>query len=336
MTLKELAKELNLSISAVSKALRDSHEISAKTKELVLAKAKELNYQVNPIASSLRKQKSKTIGVVIPEIANNFFSLAINGIESIAAERGYHVLIYLTHEDMEKEVAITKLLQHGRVDGIILSMSSNTSDTAHLTELKNKEIPLVLFDRIAENIMCPKVTTDDFQSGFKATKHLISRQCHDIAFLYISNRLSISNRRQSGYMDALLKNGIKVDNDLIIECEHDHENNKKIIRNLLTRKNRPQAIFGSVEKLILTTYEVCNELGLKIPQDLKVVGFSNSPMAGLLNPSLTTITQPAYEIGNKAASILFELVEKRMLNKLMPETTTLNAEFIIRNSTASI
>ena len=137
-------------------------------------------------------------------------------------------------------------------------------------------------------------------------------------------------------MDALLKNGIKVDNDLIIECEHDDESNRKIIRNLLTRKNRPQAIFGSVEKLILTTYEVCNELGIKIPQDLKVVGFSNSPMAGLLNPSLTTITQPAYEIGNKAASILFELVEKRMLNKLLPETTTLNAEFIIRNSTASI
>jgi LacI family transcriptional regulator len=148
MNLKHIAAELNLSFSTVSKALRNSHEISDGTKKLVLAKAKELNYQVNPFASSLRKQKSKTIAVVIPEVVNDFFGPVINGIESIAQEKGYHVLIYLTHEDMKKEVAITKLLQNGRVDGVLISISEKTSDSLHIEELKEKEIPLVFFDLI--------------------------------------------------------------------------------------------------------------------------------------------------------------------------------------------
>eukprot|EP01136_Pigoraptor_vietnamica_P015939 Opistho-1_new@59590 len=144
MNLKQLAKELNLSFSTVSKALSDSHEISAATKNKVLAKAKELNYQVNPFASSLRKQKSKTIAVIIPEVVNDFFGPVINGIESIAQEKGYHVLIYLTHEDMQKEKSITQLLQNGRVDGIMISLSEQTSDTSHLEILNEKKIPHVL------------------------------------------------------------------------------------------------------------------------------------------------------------------------------------------------
>ena len=138
MTIKELAKELNLSFSTVSKALNDSHEISIKTKQIVLQKAVELNYQVNPFASNLRKQKSKTIAVIIPEVVNDFFGPVINGIESIAQEKGYHVLIYLTHEDMQKEIAITQLLQNGRVDGVIISISAKTNHFSHLNTLKNK------------------------------------------------------------------------------------------------------------------------------------------------------------------------------------------------------
>jgi LacI family transcriptional regulator len=332
MNLKQLAKELNLSISAVSKALRDSHEISATTKAIVLAKAKELNYQVNPFASSLRKQKSKTIAVVIPEIANNFFSLVINGIESIAQERGYHVLIYLTHEDMQKEIAITKLLQNGRVDGIMMSLSSQTSNSLHIEELKNKDIPVVLFDRVADNINCPKITTDDYQSGFSATEHLIKNNCNQIAFLSISNNLSISNKRKSGYLDALLKSDKIIDNSIIVEFNHDDDNNKKLIRKLLTKKNRPDGIFASIEKLVLATYEICNELNIRIPEDLKVIGFSNLKTAALLRPSLSTITQPAFEMGREAASILFKLIEKRGFNIIL-EKTTLKSELILRDST---
>ena len=331
MNLIQLAKELNLSISSVSKALRDSHEISAATKEAVLAKAKELNYQVNPFASSLRKQKSNTIAVVIPEVANNFFTLAINGIESIAQEKGYHVLIYLTHEDIQKEIAITKLLQNGRVDGIMISLSGQTSGTTHLEELKEKGIPLVFFDRVAEHIDSPKVTTDDFNSGIKATEHLIENGCKRIAFLSIAQNLSISNKRMNGYLEALKKNRIKQDNSLVLACNGDEAKNTQLIRKLLKRKNRPDGIFASVEKLAISTYELCEELKLNIPRDIKIISFSNLQTAALLNPSLTTITQPAYEIGREAAAILFKLVEKRGYNFLL-EKTVLKSTLIERGS----
>jgi LacI family transcriptional regulator len=332
MTLKQLAKELNLSISSVSKALRDSHEISAATKKVVLAKAKELNFQVNPFASSLRKQKSKTIAVIIPEIANNFFALVINGIESIAQEKEYHVLIYLTHDDKDKEIAITKLLQNGRVDGIMMSLSSQTTDTSHLKELVENEIPLVFFDRVAEQIDSPKITTDDYYSGMKATEHLIEKGCNRIAYLSVSQNLSTSNKRMNGYLEALNKNEIKQEDRLILNCNDDEANNNQLIRKLLKRKKRPDGIFASVEKLAISTYEICKELNLKIPGDVKIICFSNLQTAALLNPSLTTITQPAYEIGREAAAILFKLVEKKGHNLAK---TVLKSVLIERNSTSA-
>ena len=335
MNLKQLAKELNLSISAVSKALRDSHEISAKTKEMVLAKAKELNYQVNPFASSLRKQKSKTIAIVVPEIDNFFFALAMNGIESIAQEKGYHVLIYLTHEDVGKEISITKILQNGRVDGVIMSISGQTADTSHLQELKDKEIPLVFFDRVPEHVSAPKINTDDVQSGMKATAHLLQMGCKRIAFLSFSNHLSISNKRMTGYLEELAKNNIKSDNRLIVQCSQEDSVNKKIIKKLLLRKNRPDGIFASVERLALNTYQVCNELNLKIPEDIKIIGFSNLPTASMLKPSLSTVTQPAYQMGREAASILFKLIEKRS-NNIILERTVIKSELIERESTAGL
>ncbi len=332
MNLKQLAKELNLSISAVSKALRDSHEISASTKLAVLAKAKELNYQVNPFASSLRKQKSKTIAVVVPEIDNIFFALAINGIESVAQEKEYHVLIYLTHEDAQKEVSVTQLLQNGRVDGIMMSLSSQTTDFSHIQQLKEKELPIVLFDRVAEHINVPKVTTDDYDSGESATEHLIEAGCKKIAFLSISNNLSISNKRKSGYIDSIKKNNLPNSKNLIIECSQDDEKNKLLIKNLLKKKNRPDGIFASVEKLALLCYEVCDELNLNIPADIKIIGFSNLHTAALLKPSLTTITQPAYEIGRESALLIFKLIEKRG-NSIIPEKTVVASSLIKRGST---
>lgn len=332
MNLKQLAKELNLSFSTVSKALRDSHEISAATKTKVLAKAKELNYQVNPLASSFRKQKSKTIAVIIPEVVNGFFGRVINGIESIAQEKGYHVLIYLTHEDMQKEVSITKLLQNGRVDGIMISLSEQTSDTAHLEELTAKELPLVFFDRIAEHIDVPKVVTDDFQCGVNATEHLLATGCKRVAILSISQKLSISSQRLNGYLEALKNHKIKQENSLIISCDRDEENNNELIRKLLKRKNRPDGIFAAVEKLAISTYEICSELNLSIPGDIKIITLSNSYMAGLLNPSLTTIKQPAFEMGREAAAILFKLIEKKG-HHFLKEKTVIKSTLIKRNST---
>nr|WP_294897977.1 LacI family DNA-binding transcriptional regulator [uncultured Pedobacter sp.] len=335
MNLKQIASQLNLSFSTVSKALRDSHEISDATKKLVLAKAKELNYEVNPFASSLRKQKSKTIAVIIPEVVNDFFGPAINGIESIAQEKGYHVLIYLTHEDMKKEVAITRLLQNGRVDGILISISEQTLDATHLEKLKEKKIPFVFFDRVVDHIQVPKVTTDDYHSGVKATEHLIESGCKRIGFLSISQSLSISNKRMAGYLDALKKHDLPIDNSLIINCPGNDERNKNLIRESLKRKNRPDGIFSSLEKLAIDTYEVCEELKLNIPKDVKVICFSNLKTAGLLNPSMTTITQPAFEMGKEATEILFKLIEGKK-HYFPLENTMINSKLIVRNSTKNI
>ena len=335
MNLKELAKELNLSISSVSRALRDSKEISPSTKELVLAKAKELNYHANPFASNLRRQKSKTIAVVIPEIANNFFSSAINGAESYAQKKGYHVLIYQTHDDVQQEISISKHLQNGRVDGILISLSSQTSTTDHLQDIKNNGIPIVFFDRVAEDISAPKITTNDYESGFKATEHLIENGCKKIAFLSISNKLSISNNRKNGYMDAVKKHGLVTNKKHVVTCDSNKEANIELIKELLQQPDRPDAIFACVEELAVASYVICEQLQLNIPNDVKIMSFSNLQTAAILNPSLTTITQPAYEIGREAASVLFQLMENKGSLQRNGDVV-LNSELMIRNSTKMV
>lgn len=332
MNLKKLAEELNLSFSTVSKALRDSHEISPTTKSRVIAKANELNYQVNPLASSFRKQKTKTIALIIPEVVNDFFGPVINGIESIAQEKGYHVLIYMTHEDMQKEIAIFKLLQTGRVDGIMLSLSEHTCDVSHLRELKERGVPLILFDRITDQIDVKTVTTDNFIGGKKATEHLIEKGCKRIAFLAISKTLSVSTGRMNGYLEALKENNMELQDDMILYCDGDDWENKEQIRKLLTGKDRPDGIFASVETLAISAYEVCDELKINIPKDLKVIAFSNSSLAALLNPSLTAIAQPAFEMGREAAAILVDLVEKKE-SRFRQQRTEIKSSLIVRNST---
>lgn len=331
--LKRLAKELNLAVSTVSRALRDSYEISAETKQRVFELARKLNYVPNPYASSLRKHKSKTIAVVIPEIANNFFALAINGIESIAQEKGYHVLIYLTHEQYSREVSISRHLQSGRVDGLLVSLAGETNNYDHLDELKQTGVPIVFFDRIVESLNSARVITNDFESGMKAADHLIERGCRRIAYLSISHNLSIANKRMEGYMKSLEKHGIAFDPKLVLQCSaNDHEGNYKAILNLLKKKNRPDGIFASVEKLAILSYQACAELKLRIPEDVKILGFSNLETAAWLNPSLTTITQPAFDIGKEAAALLFKTIEKKSMN-FSGEKIVLNSTLIVRNST---
>ncbi|NML22197.1 LacI family transcriptional regulator [Pseudoflavitalea sp. G-6-1-2] len=333
--LKRLAKELNLAVSTVSRALRDSYEISAETKQRVFELARKLNYVPNPYASSLRKQKSKTIAVVVPEIANNFFALAINGIESIAQEKGYHVLIYLTHEQFSREESIARHLQSGRVDGALVSLSGETSSFDHLNDLKQTGVPIVFFDRVCETLNSGRVTTNDFESGMVAAEHLVERGCRKIAYLSISNNLSIASKRMDGYLKALEKAGVPHDPKLVLQCSaNDNEANYKAIVNLLKKKNRPDGIFASVEKLAILSYQACEELKLKIPEDIKILGFSNLETAAWLNPSLTTITQPAFEIGKEAAALLFKTLEKKSMN-FSDEKIMLNSKLIVRKSTGN-
>ena len=332
VNLKDLAKQLNISVSSVSKALRDSHEIAEETKKKVRSLALELGYSPNPYAGFLRNQKSKTIALIAPELTNNFFVQAISGAESIAQEHDYHILVYTTNDDFEKEKSILSHLMNGRVDGVILSLASTTKSFNHLTDLIESGIPIVFFDRICHEIETAKITTNDFASGFNATEHLINNGCKKIAYLSISENLSIDNKRKQGYFEALSKHDFKIDESLIVRCSNDEKENILIIKSLLTGPNKPDAIFASIEKLALLTYAVCNDIGIKIPQDLKVISFSNLRTASLLNPSLTTITQPAFEMGEIAAKILFKYLAKRR-SIITNENIVLKSELTVRNST---
>ena len=330
--LKKLAEELGLSISSVSKALRDSYEISAETKKRVLAMAEKMNYQPNPFASSLRRKKSVTIAVVIPEIANNFFALALDGIQMVAQQKGYHLLTYLTHEDYKNEEATIRHLQGGRVDGVLISLCRDTESIHHLVSLHETGIPMVFFDRVPEQMDCPTVTTDDYESGFKATEHLINAGCKKIVCLSLSNYLSITHKRMKGYEDALKKHNIKLDPKLVIQCNNDNENNLALIKHMLSaKKDRPDGIFATVEKLAISTYYVCNDIKLKIPQQIKIISFSNLRTASLLSPSLSTITQPAFEIGKESASLLFRMIEKKTFGNRI-DKIVLKSSLIERNS----
>lgn len=314
VNLKRLAKELNLAVSTVSRALRDSHEIGKETKERVRALAEQLGFQPNPHASSLRQNKSKTIAVIVPEVENNFFSQVINGIESVAPSKGYHVLIYLTHEDFKKERDILQLLRNGRVDGLMLSLSNTTSSFGHLEAYRQAGIPIVLFDRVCETIEdVPMIITDDAEMGYRATEHLIKKGCNRVAYLYPAGESSIAIRRGTGYQNAIGKYQPK-QKPLFIECSTNDAQNQQVIRKLLrNKKERPDGIFAAIEKLAVNTYEVCHELNLSIPQDLKVISFSNLRAAALFNPPLSSIVQPAYEIGRESATILFKMIEKKLL-----------------------
>lgn len=331
MNLKKLAQDLNLSVSTISKAFRGSYDISPDTRARILARAKELNFQPNPMASGLRTQKSKTIAVIIPEIANNFFTLAINGIESVAQEKGYHVLIYITHEDKSKEVAFMQHLQNGRVDGVLMSLSGNTEDYRHLDHIKELQIPIIFFDRVYHNSATSRVTTDDFQSSYLATQHLIDRGCKRIAHLFVSPKLSISRNRLEGYLMALKENNMEISQELILDCSDEHQHDQVKIKTLLEIE-KPDGVFSSFEKLAMDVYRVCEEKRIQIPHHLKIISFSNLEIASLLKPSLTTITQPAFEIGKKAASVLFQSLEKKSF-KIPDEHIILKSVLIPRGST---
>ncbi|WP_207512450.1 LacI family DNA-binding transcriptional regulator [Longitalea luteola] len=332
VNLKKLAKELNLAVSTVSRALRDSHEISPQTKERVRELALKLGFQPNPHASSLRQNKSKTIAVIIPEIENNFFSQVINGIESVTPSKGYHVLIYLTHEDYNKERDILQLLRNGRVDGIMISVSNTTTNTDHIDAWRQSGMPLVLFDRTCEELDVPNIMTNDAEMAFKATEHLLKRGCRQIAFLGMAGNLSISNRRKAGYLSALEKYKVAAPPQIIELTTKDYIN-RDLLHEVFRRESRPDGVFAAIEKFAVNTYEVCKELKLPIPREVKVVSFSNLQAAALFDPALSTIIQPAYDIGREAANILFKIIEKKML---MPyeKKMILPSQLIERASTA--
>jgi LacI family transcriptional regulator len=332
ITIRKIAKDLKLAVSTVSKALRDSHEISAATKAKVFAYAAELDYAPNPYASSLKRRRSGNIAVVLPEVADSFFSAAINGIEEVAQQQGYHVMVYLTHEDVKKEQSIVRDFLNGRVDGVLISIASNAENYNHLTDLSSRQVPLVFFDRICEEINTPSIITNDEECGYNATRHLLERGCRNIAFLSLFNDLPIIRNRMTGYQKALTEAHINSAKGSTLFLTNDELLNKVQIKKMLEEGRRPDGIIGSVEKVTMQAYDVCREMGLRIPTDVKIIGFSHLQIAHLLSPSLTTITQPAFEMGKMAASILFRKLENKT-SSLQNEKIVIPSLLIEREST---
>ncbi|GAB3026083.1 LacI family DNA-binding transcriptional regulator [Niabella terrae] len=310
VTIKTLAQQLGLSIATVSKALKDSYEISAVTKKKVLDLAADLNYTPNPYASSLRKQSSKTIAVILPEVADNFFSLAINGIQEVASSRNYHVLIYLSHEKTAIEKEVVKHCMSGRVDGVLISVSNETCDSTHFSMLEAGKIPLVFFDRDFEGYAAPKVVTNDYECGRLAARHLIQRGCIRPLLLSSSTALSICNKRAAGFTDFLKEKKLPSDDAVRLIKGNDSRSIMRQLKRILQSTPSPDGIVATVERLAIHAYSVCKTEKILIPRDLKIIAFSTLETAPLLSPSLTTITQPAFEIGKNAAELLVNLIEK--------------------------
>lgn len=334
VTIKDIAKALGLSTSTVSRALRDSHEISAETKQLVLDCAEKLNYRPNPIALSLKEKRSRSIGVVVCEIANNFFSQIINGIESIAYDRGYNVIISQSHESYEREVMDLHYLSSRSVDGLLISVSTETNDTSHIRALHEKGLPIVLFDRIADEIKTHTVVSDNFQGAYDATEHLIKNGYKKIAALTNSEFLSITSERLAGYREALLAHDIKPINSWVKHCFYGgmiFSEIEEAVNNLLTQKNKPDAIFTTSDKLTTGCLKTLIRRGIRVPDEIAVIGFSNTDIPELLNPSLSVIRQPAYEMGKAATELLLQLIESKRPIKDF-EKRVLTPEIQIRDS----
>ncbi|MEO6541002.1 MAG: LacI family DNA-binding transcriptional regulator [Ferruginibacter sp.] len=337
ITIKDIAKALGLSTSTVSRALRGSHEISSDTKKMVIEYAEQFNYRPNPIALSLKERRSRSIGVVVCEIANNFFSQAINGIESVAYNRGYHVIISQSHESYDREVVNVEHLASRSVDGLLVSISAETDRFEHFKNLHDKGFPIVFFDRITDGIETHKVVADNYKGGYDATQHLIDAGYKKIAHLTSASHLSISRERLEGYKAALRDNNIPLNESYIKNCNHGGMIYKELedaVKSLVDLKDKPDAIFSAGDRLTVSCLAALRAIGLKIPEDIALVGFSNSPLVELMNPSLTAVKQPAFEMGQTATELLIKLIEsKRAVTEF--ETIVLQTEVIVRDSSAT-
>ena len=310
VTLKQIAKELDVSISTVSKALRDSTEISEDTRLKVQAFAKLYNYKPNLIALSLKNRKTKNIGIIIPEIVHHFFTTVISGIENVANEKGYNVIVCLSDESFDKEVINMEMLANGSIDGFIVSLSKETQqkrDFHHITEVINQGMPVVMFDRVTNDILCDKVIIDDNLAAFNATQYLVDKGFKRIALISTVDYVSVGKLRTEGYLKALKLNEIKIDENLILKIE-DTDNFETQIVNLI-ENNELDAIFAVNEIFAVTAIKIASRFGKKVPEDISIIGFTDGIISKYSSPSITTVSQNGVKMGEKAAKMLIEKLE---------------------------
>ncbi|PCH73563.1 MAG: LacI family transcriptional regulator [Flavobacteriaceae bacterium] len=333
ITLKKIAKEFGVSISTVSKALKDSHEIGEDTRKKIQAFANYYNYKPNSLALQLRNQKSSVIGVIIPEIVHHFFSTVIRGIEEFANGKGYNVMICVSNESYEKEVSNINVLTNGSVDGLIISIARETQenrDYKHFNSLIDDDFPLVLFDRVNEKLNCDKVIIDDVGGAYKATNHFISTGAKRIAMLTTMDYVSVGALRTKGYLKSLNKHGIEIDKELIFKID-DHLDLEAQISQIFEGDNPPDAILAVNEIYAAIALQAAKSKGLVVPDDVAIIGFTSGLISKFTSPPLSMVEQHGYLMGQQAAELLIKRIESEHAYEYKKEVMSANLK--IRQST---
>ncbi len=331
VTIHDIAKELSISASTVSRALNDNPRISEKTKKKIEEVAKSMGYQPNIIASNLRNRKTNTIGIVVPLINRHFFSSFISGVEDFAFASGYNVVISQSNDMLNKEKQIVHSMFSNRVDGIIISISMQTDKFEHFAPFVNTDTPIVFFDRVVPTLKSHKIVVDDFMVGFKATQHLIEQSYERIAHLAGPTVLHTYKDRMSGYLSALEKNGMKIRDEYIIHNKLTRIDGQDAITQLLALPEPPDALFCGNDTSALSVLSYLKKVGINVPNDFGLIGFSDEPASELVTPSISTLKQPAYDMGIKAAELLINEILSDV-NSGEYQTITVPTELIFRES----
>jgi len=328
-TIKDIARKLHISVSTVSRALRNLPDVNPETKKAVQELAKKLNYEPNYIAQSLINRKTRIIGVIVPVIASPVFGRILAGMNDSAQQHNYQLMICQSNENAELEACLIRQLASFKIDGLLISVSGQTKGEQCFEILKRKEVPMILFDRVISEMDVTKIIVDGFHSSFLAVEHLIKSGRRCIAHLSGPPHLSISIGRLNGYLAALNKHRIAVNEKLIIPCQNFEQDAAAAIRKLFSQKPYPDAIFTINDASAVTVIQFLNKKGIRIPEEVAVIGFNDDPFCEIVVPSLTTVRLPCYEIGKRAVEMLIERIND---HTIAPETVTLNSKLIIRNS----
>lgn len=332
VTIIDIAKALNLSKSTVSRVLTGHANVSARSREAVLELAEKLDYQKNMLAISLISKKTSTIGIIVPEFSSSYFPQVIIAAQEVASKAGYNTVFSQSNETYETEVANTKVMLANQVDGILVSITRETKNYDHLKVFERKGIPIVFFNRVCDEMKVPKVIVDDFEGAFHAVDYLIKSGRKRIAHLAGPPSLRISGRRLEGYKSALKKNNIDIDEELIIAYDLEISKVKIYVNHLLNLEDPPDAIFAVNDPTAIEAIQIIKKRGLKIPEEIAIIGFSNDYASALIAPSLSTVAQPISEIGMIAAQLLIEQIN-RDASEWKAVTKVLKTELILREST---
>lgn len=337
-TIKDIARELQVSSSTVSRALKDYPGISDETKRKVKEMAEKLHYRPNAIALSLRKSRSFTIGVIIPEVVHFFFSTVISGIEEVAFSRGYNVILTQTNEKLAREKSSIDTMLSNQMDGFLVSYSKETTDFTHFSKLLNQGYPIVFFDRVPEIPGAIHVIVNDYAGAYDATKHLIQQGYSRIVHLAGPSNLKISQERIRGYKDALKEFGISFLPELVVECTQgtDEEAQKITAQLLQSIAPRPDAFFANNDLAAMGAIQACKNAGFSVPQEIGVVGFSNWQFCSIVDPSLSSVAQNGFQIGAAATEILLDWIEKKTDPKTIEPSVVLETELLVRKSSTRI